>query len=161
LVLVVASLVALASAGATSVRAAEGDELGATIQSRVYVDDGGAMIVWNQSSVPARFTFEPAPGWAVEPPAVNLEPDEQKTVSVTGDGEDGAGIDVRVMAVAAPPPGVSASEIVLTSRVFYEAPVDWARLAGQVLLALAAAVVVLWLLWRLKPWQLRLTRATR
>jgi hypothetical protein len=157
----VVTLVALAAAGATVVEARDHDTIGATIQSRVYMEEGGAMIVWNRSTIAARFVFAPADSWAVQPGEVILEPDEQATVIVSGDGADGAELQVRVMAVASPPPGVSASEIVLTSRVFHKAPFDWAKLAGRVILVATVVMAVLWLLVRIKPWQIRLTRTTR
>lgn len=159
-VLVVASLVALASAGAAGVRAAGTDTIGATVQTRVYIEDSRALSVRNSSTLTTRFTFNADGGWIVEPQTVEVEPDEVATVHVLGDGEDGASVTVTVEAVQRDATG-DHSILAFTSLVYHEAPFDLGRFVGGLIPYLAIAAGAGWLLWRLKPWQIRLTRTTR
>jgi hypothetical protein len=122
-------------------------ELGATIQSRVYIDQGGTLAVWNRSTVEARFDFVPATGWLVTPAYLVLAPDQQAAVTVSGEGADAAEIVVRVTATAPPPPGASTSVLEFGSRVYLTTPLTpgllWPWLLAGAVLLLAARRVVL------------------
>jgi len=154
--------VALAHAGAAGVRAAgpgADDTIGLRVQSRVYLSEGGGMIVVNDSTIPALVSFDPEPGWSVEPAEAVMQPGERMVAVVTGDGQDGAGIDVRASAASGPAPGTVGSVALLTARVYHEAPFDPAGLLGAVAPWAALAILAGLVLWRTKPWTLRLTRA--
>ena len=136
------TLVALASAGATAVRADEPpDTLGATVTASVYVDVSRELTVVNRSTVAVIVTVEPSGGWTVEP----AEPQSvavggSMTVRITGDGEDAASIDIRLRPSATAAVGSESAEIVLGARVYREfrappgAP-PWALPAVLVMLA--------------------------
>lgn len=139
------TLAALAAAGAGTVRGA--DELGATVQSRLYVTESRTLHVYNRSTIPATFTPSPAMGWRWEPASLTLDPDTEGTFTLTGDGEDATGTVVRVTpaeAVAA----MDASILEFPATIHLSRPFD----PGPYLLAafvgvamLTATGVVFWL----------------
>jgi hypothetical protein len=130
-------------AGVGAVRAAD-PTLGATVESRVYVEEDRALRVWNRSDLEATFTFEPSGGWAVEPPVLVLQPDERSSVVVAGDGEDGATVAITVRSTAPIPPGHSESVISLASTVYHARPPDappWLWGAFWIVAAVIVAVL--------------------
>lgn len=159
---VVTSVAALASAGAATALATDPSPpalLGANIQSTVYMDQGGELMVINEATIPEEFRFKPAAGWHVTPASVQLKPDAYTSVVVSGDGQDGA--PVQIFVAAANPhvaPGEQASQLLLTAHVFLETPFDAWKLVERAIPFVALALLIAWLIWRFKPWQLRLTR---
>lgn len=158
-VLIVVGLVVLiGTAGSASVRAAA-PELGASIQSVVYVTEDRTLALWNRSTTEAAFTLTPTGGWALDRDNLILAPDEHATVRIVGTGDDGASISVHVIATAPTPVGAQQSELVLTSQVFQQRPFDLASLIVPVLFVVVAIVAALLVLRRLRPWELRVARA--
>lgn len=155
--LAVASFVALAHAGAAGVRAAD-ETLGATIQSRVYLDQGGDLIVWNRSTVEARFDLSSSDGWIVTPASVVLAPNESATVVVSGAGADGSTIDITLRGTAPVPKGQTESVLAFASRVFYEAPLDWLPIIAWIVASIVAIIALSLALRRLRPWEYRVQR---
>lgn len=101
-----------------------GEEVGATIESRIYVSEDASMQVLNRSTTAARFVLEPEGGWTVEPAELVLEPGELAEVVIGGQGSDGAAIAVRVTSVAEPDAGTLRGEALLVAHVYYERPFD-------------------------------------
>lgn len=155
---VVGLAILIGMAGASSVRAAE-PELGASIQSVVYVREDPTIKVWNRSTIEALFTVTPSGGWTVDRDTLTLAPDEQTSVRVTGTGDDGAGIAVRIVATGPTPQGAQRSELLLGARVFFTRPFDWQRVLIVAMFALVAIVAAILILRRLRPWELRLARS--
>lgn len=150
--LVLASLVAIAAAGAASpsVRAKSSEPmLGATVEAIVYADEDPAVSVLNRSNVPALFSLElDGIGWTVAASSFVLEPGMERAVPVSRIGPQEARLRVRVAATAETAPGVQRGEILLESRLLPERPFDPTSLlmAGGALLVLVvgttSAVVV-------------------
>lgn len=120
-----AVLAAIVGAGAVpaSAYAAEPDTIGATVESRIYMDERSTMMILSRSTVPATLAFEATGGWRVEPATLTLDPEQEAEVNIVGSGEDGALINVRVMP-ADPTPGALSGVALLSARVFYERPFD-------------------------------------
>ena len=150
----------LRAAGAGGVRAAD-PTIGASVQSKVYIDASRELLVWNRSTVEARFDFEPNDGWTVRPTSLVLQPDEQSHVEVLGLGTDGGVVGITVRSTAPAPTTGDVNVIAFDSHVFLVTPFDPWPIARGVLLALLALVVVLALLRRLRPWEWRVTRVAR
>lgn len=140
-VVVLASVAAIAAAGAGGIRAAE-PELGATVEANVYTDEDPRLTVWNRSNVEARFELLPSGGWTVDPAVLVLRPDERREVAVGGAGDDGATVAVIARSVAPAPPGRSESVVRLEARVYHARPLDAAQLVLGILAALAVVLVV-------------------
>lgn len=160
-VLVVATLVALAYAGAAGVHATTDAGLSIAVQSEVFIDQGGRMIIRNDSPVEIRVAFSPSGGWTVEPESVVMAPDETTVIIVAGDGPDGATIEVRAGAATDAPEGAEPVNLVLMPRVYHEAPFDLGRFVGDLIPYGIVAGVLAWLLWRLKDVRISVTRTTR
>lgn len=140
------ALLVLAAAGAGSVRAAP--ELGATIESVIYHAEDETLTVVNRSTVEAEFTLEAKGQWQVEPATLVLDPGEQADVAVTGAGEDGAAVYVRVASIADVPAGAQLGVLLLTARVREVRPFDWWSIAEWVLAGLVLVVIAGWTSWR-------------
>lgn len=139
-------LVALASAGATRVAAADPlATIGATVTANVYIEQSRDLAILNRSTVPILVVVEPAGGWAVEPGApIVLEVDGSIHLQVVGMGVDGARIVIRVRASDPAPAGRESAEIVLGARVYLEAPAPQGSGAWlTLLLAVALLTTVL------------------
>lgn len=145
-------------AGSASVRAAE-PELGATIESVVYVSEDDALTLWNRSTVEAAFTLTPSGGWTLDRDTVTLAPDEKSSIQIIGAGDDGATITVRVVSTAPTPEGEQRSELLLASRVFTERPVNLLSIALTVFAVVVGILAFLFTLRRVRPWELRVTRS--
>ncbi len=158
LVLAVVWLVALATAGATTLHAAA-PTLGATVQSRIWTGDDPVLRVLNASDIAERFDFAPSGGWKVEPPSLVVAPHAKGSVMVAGDGSDGSKVTITVSSTAPVPPNASPNVIHLTTVVYHVKPFDWAALLAQLFLGLLALAAVAFLAWRLRPWEFRLHRS--
>lgn len=123
LAVLAAAVGVVAAVAATPTYAEEPDTIGATIESRVYMDERSTMMVMSASTVPATLIFEPTGGWTVEPESLTLAPGEEAEVAVEGSGKDGALINVRVMATD-PEPGMLSGAGLLSARVYHERPFD-------------------------------------
>ncbi|HET7182902.1 MAG TPA: hypothetical protein VFI15_11775 [Candidatus Limnocylindrales bacterium] len=141
----VLTFVALASAGAANAIGADPRAtLGATVTANVYVDQSRELTVLNRSTVPILVTAEPSGGWTIEP-AVPLvvAVDASVHLRVTGTGNDGARIAIRVRANEPAPDGQEATQLVLGARVYLVTPAP--RSSNSWLVALM--VVGLALIW--------------
>lgn len=159
-VVTLASVVAIAAAGAGGVRAAD-PTLGATIEADVFLDEDAHLTVWNRSTVEARFDLIPSAEWTVEPSSLVLAPDEKRDLAIGGSGTDGATIAVIVRGTAPVPQGHSESIVQLEARVFHVKPFDPSPLIWGALWAAIATVVAVAILRRTRPWEIRVTRAGR
>jgi len=139
--LAVLAAVGAAAVAAPTIAAEPEDTIGATIESRVYLSERSTMLVMSRSTVPATLTFEATGGWSVEPASLTLDPEQEAEVNIVGSGEDGALINVRVMAANAEP-GMLSGVALLSSRVFLERPYDPfpVILAGTALLVVALLI---------------------
>lgn len=159
---VVTAVAAFASVGAATALAGSPSPpalLGANVQSKVYLDQGGELQIVNQATVSEEFRFQPSADWHVAPSSLQLVPNARATVVVTGDGQDGA--PIRILVAAADPqvgPGEQQSQLALTAHVFHATPLDPWTPVKRAFPYIALAVLIAWLLWRLKPWQLRLAK---
>lgn len=146
----VAALAAVVGVVAVAAPAYAAAEIGATIESRVYMDERATMMILSRSTVPATFSFEPSGGWQVEPMSLTLDPDEQAEVRIVGNGEDGAAIAIRVTA-ADPEPGMLAGAGLLTARVYYQRPLDpLPILVAGLFMALIVSSAIVWQMRRRK-----------
>jgi hypothetical protein len=142
---VIATVLVLALAGAASVRAADAT-LGATVQSKVYVNDSRALQFQNLSTVRAVFTFAPSGGWRTDPPTVTLGPTEVGSVTIVGDDADGSKIGVTVTSADPTPQGESRTALAFTATIYHAAPFDLAQWAWRALWGVGTLLVVLRLL---------------
>lgn len=149
--------VALARAGA--VHAADPiDTIGITVDpGTVDIDAGRTVSITNRGTVAMDFTFDLPDGWTVEPTRIDALPaGETAQVSIGGYGASGR---MTVSGTASRPAGTSG----FSDRSTIEMSVRIA--GGNVLLDAApfalgglALVAVALIVWRTKPWQLRLSR---
>jgi hypothetical protein len=134
-------LLALALLGAGAGPALAAGSLGLAVQSRVYIDEGRALLVENRGDVAAVVRLVASGGWAVEPASLTLAPGELGEASVRGEGADGA--TITIIATSADPvlAGEARSVVELTATVHHERPFDLSPwLAGLLLAGVAAAV---------------------
>lgn len=127
------ALVALAAAGA--VRAA--DELGATVESRLYVSESRTLHVYNRSTIPATFTPQASDGWTFEPASLTLDPETQGTFTLLGEGSDATATIVSVTAAYATP-AMDASVLQFPATIHLERPFD----PGPLLIFIPIAALV-------------------
>lgn len=155
ILLVALVLGALAIAGASGARGATPEpELGLTIQSRTFISEGGGLVLWNRSNVPTSVELVPADGWTVTPTTLDLAPDEQATVYVSGEGEDAAAILVRATAAQRAAANAQRAYIELASKVYRERPASGADLwvvASLVALAITVALGAFYVALRRRP----------
>lgn len=156
-VYVLASVVAIAAAGAGGVRAAD-PVLGASIESSIFLSDNARMTILNRSTVEARFDLSSADGWTLTPSSVVLAPDESTTVDIGGSAPDGSRIAVVVRATASAPPGHSESILQLEARVYHARPFDPSPWIWRTLFAAIVATTVVIVLRRTRPWEYRVAR---
>jgi len=153
-------IVMLMIVAATPAVARADDQLGFAVQSRVYVDQSRDLLMVNNSTIDVSVSVTPTGGWGVDRTTLRLMPGEHAIILVTGNGDDGARIEL-VATSADRPDGGLPTAIALAASVYHEAPFDLGRFVGGLIPYLAIAAGAGWLLWRLKPWQIRLTRTTR
>jgi len=142
-----ASLVALAAAGAASVSADAGEPmLGATVEAVIYADEDPAVSVLNRSNVPAEFRFEiDGLGWTIAEESFVLQPEEGRAVALSAIGHDEARLLVRIASPDEPAPGLQRGEILLESRLLPERPFDplpWVLVAVLLGAIVGASVAV-------------------
>jgi hypothetical protein len=159
-VVTLASVAAIAAAGAGGVRAAD-PTLGATIEADVFLDEDAHLTVWNRSTVEARFDLIPSGEWTVEPSSVVLAADEKRDLAIGGSGSDGATVAVIVRGTAPIPQGHSESIIQLEARIFHARPFDPLRLVLPAFWLVVVVVTAVAVVRRLRPWEYRLSRAGR
>lgn len=92
-------LAAFGAAGAGVVRAAE-PTLGATVESRIFLDVARAIHVINRSTVSALVTATPTAGYTTDPVSMVLAPQQEGIFVVIGDAPDGTKIPITVTSAA-------------------------------------------------------------
>ena len=160
--LTILAALAIVTAGAASARAADPsaapNTLGARVQSIVVVAESPDLTVTNLGSVPETFSFAAPDGWTVAPTTIALDPGTTGKVTLTGQGDPGKVI-VTATSTGAVTSGTDRSAIQFAATVMATRPFDpWRYIPtiGTALLLLAGAG---FLTYRIKPWNLRLTRA--
>jgi len=89
-VVTLASVVAIATAGAAGVRAADPNTLGLSVYPpKIDPAQSRDVQVTNAGTLETVYTFTTPDGYSVSPATITLEPGERVTVTLNGDGEGG------------------------------------------------------------------------
>lgn len=135
------------------------DTLGAEVTTNIYLDEHPYIRVINLGTIPTTFTHETPEGWSLEPSSMTLGPNESGSFLVTGKGDEGF-VVIEGFATDASTAGADRNVIQFGSiHVAQSRPFDPTRFLPPIIFGGALIIGALLLLWKVKPWQYRLTRS--
>jgi len=130
--------------------------LGASVSAVVIADENPTFHIINRGAVRMTFDVSVPDGWGVSPTSVELDPNAEGVINLTGEGDSGmATVYGRATVPAA---GDSTAIRFGAIRVMQSRPFDLTRYLPGILAVLGLAAVAVLALRRVRPWELRVMR---
>ena len=134
------------------------DTLGARVGGYVIVDESNDLSVINLGTVTTTFEAEAPGGWTIAPHNLTLAPQQEGHFTVGGRGDAGT---IAVLGYATD--GLVGTENTAIRfgaiTVMQSRPADYTQAITTALWVVLLLAGIAFLMWRIKPWRLRLVRA--